>query len=108
MKLSVLERIVLSGLLPKETSHVAVKMKRELREALSFDDKELKALQIKIDEAGNMTWSKEGADKIGNKEIKVPDYLSTEIKAILTKLDKEKKLTEQLDLLYEKFIEGDK
>ena len=56
MKLSVLERIMLLQVLPREGSFENLKMLRELRESLSFTEEENLLLNFK--QAGNQTtWS---------------------------------------------------
>lgn len=100
MKLTVAERLILLGLLPKEGNFTMIKLVRELRENLSFTEKEHKALEFNNTD-GNITWK----ETVQPKDIQIGEVLTIEIKGILKKMDEEKKLTEQVLTLYEKFME---
>ena len=102
MKLTVLERISLLGVLPAEGDFVTLKIVRELRENLSFDEDELKQLKVKA-EGGRIQWDAT-AETPGGKEIKIGEKATDVIVAALKKLNADKKLTDQHFSLYEKFV----
>jgi len=103
VKLNVMERIILSRFLPKEGNFLTLRLIREAENQLSFTQKELTDLQIKI-ENGNYTWSQEGNQKVGEKQIDLGDTLVETIVEKFLDLDKEKKLTRDLESLYVKFV----
>ena len=105
MKLTVFERLMLLNILPKEGNFVTLKIVRELREGLSFNEKEIKELDLKIDDKGNATWNP-AKDK--NKDVEIGGQANKIIVETLEKLDKDKKLTESHLSVYEKFIENNK
>lgn len=134
VKLNVLERTVLLGLLPKEGTFQNLKSLRILREELSFNDEENKKLQFRVKDQ-MLTWnntalkSKETGQYVNaptdvlqkmmltepekydaeqscpEKEIAVTGNLEEIIVKALTKLDKDEKITEEHYSLYEKFME---
>lgn len=53
VKLNVLERLTLNGLLPKEGSFMNLKLLRLTKEDLSFNEEENKALQFRTDQGPN-------------------------------------------------------
>jgi len=100
-ELSVLERLVLLGILPKEGDFVTLKLVRKLRENLSFDEAEIKELNF-IQDGDQVRWN-EKADIV--KRINIGDRMNVLIYETLKKLDNEKKLREEHFSLYEKFVE---
>lgn len=107
MKLTVAERITLFDVLPKEGNFATLKLLRQLREALSFDEEENKALNMTttVDEHGRgmITWNPEASLV---KDIPIGEKMTDVVVEALKTLDKTGKLTEQHFTLYEKFIEG--
>uniref|UniRef100_A0A6M3KQS2 Uncharacterized protein n=1 Tax=viral metagenome TaxID=1070528 RepID=A0A6M3KQS2_9ZZZZ len=104
MELKVYERLVLLAILPKEGNFITLKVVRQLREALSFTEEEIKVLNFVQDvEKEKVTWN-QAADK--PIEIKIGEKATEIVVEALKKLDKEQKLTEQHFGLYEKFVEG--
>ena len=100
-ELTVLERLVLLSILPKEGNFVTLKLVRKLRENLSFDEAEIKELnfaqdgdQVKWNEKANIT-----------KRVNIGEMMNVLIYEALKKLDDEKKLREDHFSLYEKFVE---
>ena len=79
MKLSVLERMILLNLLPPTGTFANLKVLRIAREALSFDDKEHKLLNIRYEGEGDkaqMRWDNHtivekatGIEVVGNPEV---------------------------------------
>ncbi len=106
MKLKVFERLVLLNILPKEGNFVTLKITRRLQEGLSFNEKEIKELNIKTDpKTGNATWNAK-ADK--EKEVEMGREARKIIIEALEKLDKDEKLTQDHYTLFEKFVEEKK
>jgi hypothetical protein len=100
MELTVKERLALQTLLPKETNFITLRLVRKLREDLSFDDEENKALQFKVD-GDRLTWDF-SSEMV--KEIEIGETLMAVISKDLQKKDEQNKLTEDLFSLYEKFV----
>ena len=104
MELNVFERLNLLNILPKEGTFITLRIVHQLRDALSFNEEELKVLQFKQDmERGTVQWNSE-ADK--PTEIQIGEKATDLIVDALKELDKQKKLTDQHFVLYEKFVEG--
>jgi hypothetical protein len=101
MKLDVFGRITLLNILPREGNFSTLKILRDLKEDLSFDEAENKALQFKFHENGRVDWITE-ADK--EKDINIGEKANDIIVDALKLLDKKKKLTEDHFSLYERFV----
>jgi hypothetical protein len=103
MELKVYERLILLAILPKEGNFITLKVIRQLREALSFTEEEIKVLNfVQNVEEEKVTWDL-AADK--PVEIKIGEKATDIIVEALKKLDKEMKLTDEHYGLYEKFVE---
>jgi len=99
MQLTVLERLLLLNLLPKEGDFTTIKLVRQAREALSFNEEEHKKLNFR----------QEGDQTIWNpvnimKEVKLGDLMVEKITEALKKKNDDKKLREDDFSLYEKFV----
>lgn len=99
MKLTVIERLLALSLLPTEGDFTTIKLIRQAREALSFNEEEHKKLQFR----------QEGEQTLWNqieivKDIPLGDLVTELIKTELKKLDDEKKLTNDHFSVYEKFM----
>lgn len=103
MKLTVLERVVLLSILPKEGDFTTIKIVRELRESLSFTEKEHVLLQFKTKDNA-LHWN---PDNEMIADIAIGNKAHTIIENVLVEMNKEKKITDEVFSLYEKFI-GDK
>jgi hypothetical protein len=101
MKLNIAERLMLLNILPPEGSITMMKLLRVLREELSFNEKENKALEFKQEDT-MLLW-KEDANIV--KDVKIGEIMTELIKKELKKLNDEEKLTEAHIDLYDKFIE---
>ena len=99
MELTVSERLVLLGILPKEGDFTTLKIIRQLREELSFDEAENAEIGFVTDEPGRIQWSNEII-----KPLPIGEKATDTIVACLKKLNDDKKLTDQHFSLYEKFI----
>ena len=106
MELTVLERLVLQALLPKEGNYTTLKLLRVCREALSFDDLENKRLEF-FQDGDQVRWN-ESAGRTVVKDIEIGEVMTLEIVASLKKLEEEKKLRDEHFTLYEKFVEESK
>jgi hypothetical protein len=135
VKLNVLERLTLNGLLPKEGSFMNLKLLRLTKEDLSFNEEENKALQFRTEnqmiiwnnivlknkETGDIV--KAPSDVLVQMATKEPEVFETlpacpdkefifgeVIEKLIIKalkdLDKAEKITEEHYSLYEKFMEG--
>jgi len=100
MKLNVLERLMLLGILPKENNFATLKIVRTLTSNLGFDEKETTEFDIK-QEGDKVIWNQKGSEE---REIEIGEKATDIIVESLKKLDEEKKLNEQLFSVYEKFV----
>jgi len=99
-ELSVLERLILLNILPKEGDFTTIKLLRKLRENLSFDEDEHKKLQF-VQDGDQVRWNENVA---GNKRIMIGEKQADIIHDTLKKLNDGKKLTDSHYSLYEKFV----
>jgi len=102
MELTVKERLVLLNLLPNEGNFLTLKLMRKLREALSFDEEELKRLNV-VQNGDRVSWD---ITVDIRKDIAVGDVMTDVIVKDLKGKDKDGKLTEDHITLYEKFVEN--
>ena len=133
MKLSVLERVLLSQALPAQGSFTNLKLLREARETLSFTEEENK--ELKFEQNGDqLKWSGikfinkatgktleggpefiekmvgkkpdlfEQALAVEDKEFEFGEVVTQLIVKALTDMDKQEKLTNDHVSLYEKFM----
>ncbi len=101
MELSIIERLVLLNILPKEGNFLTLKLIRQLRESLSFDEAEIKAVNLRqVDE--KVAWD---MDKAVPKKIEIGEKMSDLVVGTLKDLDKEGKLKDEHFSLFEKFVE---
>ena len=100
VKLNVLERITMIGLLPKEENYLTYKMITELKMDLSFSDAEWKKYGLEVLPNGRTAW-KNGKPV---KEIEIPDVIMVMVKAKLVSLETAKKINGDNVSLYERFI----
>jgi len=104
MKLSVMERILLGGMMSTyQGSFTNLKLIREGREAISFKEDELAKLNIEESD-GKIKWNPQGALEIGAVEIDLNLTVFKVLKDMFVKLNDEQKLTEQHFSLCEKFL----
>jgi hypothetical protein len=98
MEFTVLERLLLFPILPKEGNVFTIKSLRKLREDLSFTEQETKDYNIRqVDEA--IVWDNDNVTK----EIEISDKLKEVISDVLKTLNEQNKVTEQHLSLFEKF-----
>jgi len=105
MKLNILERITLQGILPQSGNYINFKIINELRGELSFSEREIKDWSIKTEPKGDgtdfITWQPVKAQE---KEIKIGEVARNIIVAELKKLDEKGGINAQNASLYEKFV----
>ena len=104
MKLNVLERVLLGNALSgQEGNFVTLKLIRNAREEMSFNDEENRKLHF-ANSNGKLVWDPEMAMEIGEVEIPLSDTVKDLIKKILLDMNDKAKLTEHHFSLYEKFV----
>lgn len=106
MKLSVHDRLMLQSLLPKEGNFINLKLVRKAKEALSFNEEELKSLKIQetaVDGKARITWNQQADTP---KEVPLGDVIKEIVRKELKRLDETNKLSEDHVGLYEKFVNG--
>jgi hypothetical protein len=91
---------MLLGVLPEQGNFLTLKIVRQLREALSFSEEEIKALKIEQKD-GRVEWQDDGAEE---KDVPVGEKAMDLIVEALKKKDDAKELTDQHFSLYEKFV----
>ena len=105
MKLSVIERVLLGGMMTGyQGTFVNLKLIREGREALSFNEEENAALNF-VQVGDKTAWSPEASLLYQDVDVPLGSEVTKIIKELLQKLNDEAKLTEHHFSLYEKFIE---
>ena len=103
MKLNVLERLLLLGLLPAEGDLTTIRIVRTLREELSFnegDHAKLNFRTIVVDDKPNLQWDDGVVD---DKEFEFGAKTQGFIVDALNKLQESEKVTEQHISLFDKF-----
>lgn len=100
--LNIIERMVVSNLLPNRASFTTWKIVNELRTELAPTEDELKTLNIRPATDGNGVTG--NWDKVPEKEIVFGDMALKIIKEALQELDKKGELTENQISVYEKFV----
>lgn len=98
--LGVFERLNLLNILPERGDFLTLKIMRQLREELSFDEAEIAALEFNQD-GGRVRWKSE-ADK--PKQIEIGARARETIAEILKGLDAQKQLQNEHMQLYERFV----
>lgn len=101
MKLSIVERLLLLEMLPKQGDFAALKELRQAKEVVSFTGAELVEHEI-VNDNGRVSWKVESDEY----EIDIPlsAWITSQIQDQLRKLNDEKKLQDNHFTLYEKFI----
>jgi hypothetical protein len=100
MELSVMDRIVLQNLLPKEGNFANLKLLRKARESLSFTEDENKALAFR--QEGDKLFWEDGF--VGTKEIVIGEVVTQLIVKELKRLDESGKLQNEHLSVFEKFM----
>ena len=100
MELTVLDRILLFSILPKEGDITTVRTVRKLREDLSFSDEEQQTIELTTAN-DKVTWNSQTAV---SKEIGIGTKAHALIVQALERLSQDKKLTPEFIQLYDRFI----
>lgn len=100
MKLNILERINLMGILPAETNYVTYKIITDLKTELSFSEEEIKKSEMKFKD--DMAFF--NPQKAFDKDIEIGEKATDIIIEALNRLDKDNKINESNVSLYEKFV----
>lgn len=104
MKLNILERLVLSGILPAKGDYLTIKKISELRENLiNFSDDEIKTYEINIHKDGWSFNRKKAIEYV--KEFQIGELCHKEIREVLKKKNEDRILESSEITLYEKFVE---
>lgn len=103
MKLNLIERLQLLQILPKEGDFVTLKIVRQLLEVVSVGEEDFKEFDIKQD-GDKLNWNSKGNEE---RELVIGEKATDIVVETLKKINSEKKLTNQMFSLYEKFIGGD-
>ena len=98
MRFNILERIMILGVLPKQSDFVSMKIIDHLQRAVGFSQGELDKYNIKNHPNGSVSWEKDF-----EKEVKVTMRAAEIIKENLIKLSETKMVTVQHLSIYEKF-----
>ncbi len=101
MKLEFSERLALLSVLPAEGTFVTLRIVRELRDALSPSEDEIKRFGIKQVDETQVRWNP-GVDTTA--EVPIGEKATDIIVAALKGLDDQAKLTEQHVSVFEKFV----
>lgn len=101
MELTILERLILSNLLPAQGNFVNLKLLRVVRENLSFTEEENKLLNFR-QEGDQMKWN-DGV--VADKEIEIGEVVTQIIVKELKKLNDEEGLQNEQLSVYEKFVD---
>lgn len=107
MKVSILERLLIMGLIPEKSDYRTLKDSIDLKKELSFNEEELRKYDIKDvvlpDGKRQVSFNIEVAAGY-EKEIKLKKYIADYLVNKLKEIDKSKELSEQLVTLYEKIV----
>lgn len=106
MKVTILERVLLMGILPREGNVVDMNNSQNIRTAVEFSPEDLDKLKVVQTEKG-MEWDAEAANEIGEKDVVVGVSGAELIKKTLKKLSDEEKLPMDALSLYRKFVDAD-
>ena len=105
MELTVKERIVVLGLLPKEGDFKTLKQLRLCREDLSLSDDEIKTLGVKTNtQTGFINWTEPVEGEQYKKDVKITDSVMELLVDSLVQADKGKKLNDETFDVYERFV----
>ena len=98
--LSVIDRVILLNILPKEGNMITLLALKGLKESLVFSEFENKALDVRM-EGENLFWNK-GAEQV--KDVEIGGALLAIIVDTFTKMDAEGKLNETMIDVYQQFV----
>jgi len=105
IELTVAERFAIMGILPEKGNIVTIKLLREFKEAVAFNEQEVNAIELNLSDEGKATWIVAKEKKIGKKKIELSDILAESIRSNLKMLDSKKQLTEAHVPIWDMFCE---
>ena len=105
MKLTVTERLIIQQLLPEKGTFINLRLIREAREDLSFNEEENKLMNFRPhpNNQENIVWDETGYTK----EITFGDVVSNIVKEELKKMDTDETLEDVHFSLYKHFVLGE-
>jgi len=98
MKLNIAERIMLLGVLPRQSDYVSLRIMEELRMNAGFSQAELDKYKIESFKDGSLKW-----EKNFDKEVRITKRAAEIITASLKELSEKKQLTAEHLSIFEKF-----
>ena len=101
VKLSILERVTLLGILPSMENYATIKVVSDLHNMIGIGDKEAKAIDFKV-EGDRVVWDPK---KEKEKEFDFGKFETDVITSALEDLDKQKKLEARHITLWDKFVQ---
>lgn len=105
MKLTILERLVILGILPAEGDILFLRMRQGMIAKVGLDAIEMETYEVKQNPDGTVSWRN---DLPYEAEVELSDVEKGIVKDALMKLSRERKLTPNHLSLYEKFCETEK
>lgn len=105
IQLSILERIIIPAILSNEGSYEQRIITRDLKNKVSLTQDEIKKFEVKTVGEGleaRLQWNSKGI--LHKVDMQFTTLEETEIRLALEKLEKDKKLTDDLIRLYEIFV----
>jgi hypothetical protein len=102
MELTVVDRVILLSVLPREGDISTLKILRDLQAAIGFNEEEVKLLEMSSSEKGT-TWKQDEGTKL-NKDIEIGPRAYNLIEECFKKLSEAKKLTLEHLPTFEKFV----
>jgi alpha-tubulin suppressor-like RCC1 family protein len=104
MELTIKERIIILGLLPRETNFSTLKVVRDVENEIGFSETDLKTFEI-VTEGDSIKWNAALEAAMSPKDCKMGDRAYEIIKQAIKKLDDSNMLTKDHFSLYEKFVQ---
>lgn len=101
MKLTVKERILLLQVLPKEGDFLTQKIVKDLQGAVGLAESDWKKYDIKTTAEGRVQWN---PDKDIGQEIEIGEKATSIVQDALKEMDKQKKVTTEFMILFDKFL----
>ena len=102
MELSIIERLGLLSVLPKEGSFVTLRIVNDLRKSVGFTEEEIKAFDLREGD-GRVTWNDAAAIP---SDVSIGEKANDIIVEALKNADRAKVLNASTFALYERFVEG--
>ena len=107
VSLSVLDRLMVMNVLPAENDFTTIKLLRNLKDAIGFNEEESKALNFRHQNMGDgKTSTLWNQGVVADKEYDLGERTVSIITEQLKKLNEQKKLTESHIGIYEKVVEN--